>query len=254
MDAAYLVKIIYSLLFPPALLWLMLVGLTVYTFFNSKRGLSYLLMFISIMYYLSSISFVGAMLTKQIDKQLTYPDEISGDVIVMLGEGAIMDARSVDDQGELKSATALNVLVTMKLYQKLKVPIILSGGKGLGVGWAGNEADISKRYLMAMNIPEKMIILDNKSRTTLENARESKVIMQRNGFKKPLLVASSWHIPRAVELFKQQGVQVTPLPTLYQPPVKHHWTLFDFIPSGLGFNSVQAGLKELLGKFQANIM
>ncbi|MFD2611109.1 YdcF family protein [Paenibacillus gansuensis] len=250
MDFAYIIKIIYTLMFPPSLLWLVLSGLAVYTFWKKRRRFGYVLLALSIFSYITTCSFTGYLLNRSLDTQLVYPQNIEGDVIIVLGEGASLRVQSVDDIGELQPNSALNVLVAMKLYRKLHVPILLSGGQGLGVSSAGNESDISRRYLLSMGVPERMILTDNGSRTTLENARASKRILEQEGFNRPILVASAFHMERAVTLFTEEGMNVLPVPSLLQPKVVHRFNLFDFIPSSAGSFAVQRGIKEMLGRLQ----
>jgi uncharacterized SAM-binding protein YcdF (DUF218 family) len=245
------IKIIYSLIFPPAIFVIIVFALSIYFYSKaSTRRLSYLLFFVSILFYLSSCSFIGEKMVSQVENKYPFPSSISGDCIVMLGQGARGDVITVDGKGELTSETAVNVITALKLYNTLKLPIILSGGTPEGVKGAGNESQIAKRDLIAMQVPADKIIMDDKSRTTQENAKNSAVILNKMGFKHPILVTSSNHMSRSVELFKKEGIDVLALPTLYETPKKISYDVFDFIPSAYGVSLVRNGLKEIIGKFQ----
>lgn len=246
-----LIKIMYSLVFPPGIFVILVFGLAIYLYFKgSSRKLAYFLFLVAIVFYLSSCTFIGEKMVGQVENQYSFPSSISGDCIVMLGQGAAADIITVDGKGELTSETAINVITALKLYNKLKVPILLSGGAPEGVKGAGNESQIAKRDLIAMQVPEAMIIMDDKSRTTQENAKNSAVLIQRNGFKRPILVTSTTHMARSVELFKKEGINVLALPTLYKAPQKLEHDIFDYIPSVGGVSLVRNGLKEILGRFQ----
>jgi uncharacterized SAM-binding protein YcdF (DUF218 family) len=248
---AVLIKIIYSLVFPPGIFVILVFGLAIYFYVKaSSRKLAYILFLVSILFYLSSCTFIGEKMVGQVENQYTFPSTISGDCIVMLGQGAVADVITVDGKGELTSETSINVITALKLYNMLKIPILLSGGSPDGVKGAGNESQIAKRDLLAMQVPEAMIIMDDKSRTTQENAINSAVLIQKNGFKQPILVTSTTHMARSVELFKKEGVEVLALPTLYKAPQKIEHDIFDYIPSVSGVSLVHNGLKEILGKFQ----
>jgi uncharacterized SAM-binding protein YcdF (DUF218 family) len=245
------IKIIYSLVFPPAIFVILVFALSIYFYLKpSTRRLSYFLFFASIMFYLSTCSFVGDKMVSNVENQYPFPSHIVGDSIVMLGQGASGDVITVDGKGELSSETAVNVITALKLYNSLKLPIILSGGAPEGVQGAGNESQLSKRALLAMQVPEDMIFMDDKSRTTQENAENSKVILNQMGLKHPILVTSSTHMSRSVELFKKEGIEVLALPTQYEAPKKEQHDIFDFIPSVNGVSLVRIGLKEIIGKFQ----
>jgi uncharacterized SAM-binding protein YcdF (DUF218 family) len=245
------IKILYSLIFPPAIFVIIVFALSFY-FYTKKttRRLSYILFLISILFYLSSCSFIGEKMVSQVANQYPFPDHISGDSIVMLGQGARGDIITVDGNGELTSDTAINVITALKLYNELKLPIILSGGTPEGVKGAGNESQISRRALIAMQVPADKIIMDDKSRTTQENAKNSAAILNNRGLKHPILVTSSTHMSRSVELFKKEGIDVLALPTQYETPKKVKNDVFDFIPSAYGISMVRNGLKEIIGKFQ----
>jgi uncharacterized SAM-binding protein YcdF (DUF218 family) len=189
-------------------------------------------------------------MVSQVENKYPFPSSISGDCIVMMGQGARKDVITVDGQGELTSETAVNVITALKLYNKLKLPIILTGGAPEGEQGAGNESQISKRDLIAMQVPEDKIIMDDKSRTTQENAKNSAVILKKMGYKHPILVTSSNHMARSVELFKKEGIEVLALPTQYEAPKKIKHDIFDYIPSVYGGSLVRNGLKEIIGKFQ----
>jgi uncharacterized SAM-binding protein YcdF (DUF218 family) len=245
------IRIIYSLIFPPAIFVILVFALSIYLYAKaSTRRLSYILFLVSILFYLSSCSFIGEKMISQVENKYPFPNSISGDCIIMLGQGAQGDVITVDGKGELTSETAVNVITTLKLYNLLKLPIIISGGAPEGVHGAGNESQISKRDLIAMQVPEDKIIIDDKSRTTQENAKNSAVILNRMGFKHPILVTSSTHMSRSVELFKKEGVEVLALPTQYEAPKKVKHDIFDFIPSVYGVSLVRTGLKEMIGMFQ----
>jgi uncharacterized SAM-binding protein YcdF (DUF218 family) len=245
------IKIIYSLIFPPAIFVILVFALSIYFYLKaSTRRISYILFFVSILFYLSSCSFVGDKMVSQVENKYPFPVSIKGDCIVMLGQGARGEVITVDGKGELTSETAVNVITALKLYNTLKLPIILSGGTPVGVQGAGNESQIAKRDLIAMQVPEDKIMMDDKSRTTQENAKNSAVIFHKMGFKHPILVTSSTHMARSVELFKKEGIEVLALPTQYETPKKIKYDVFDFIPSAYGVSLVRDGLKEIIGKFQ----
>jgi uncharacterized SAM-binding protein YcdF (DUF218 family) len=61
---------------------------------------------------------------------------------------------------------------------------------------------------MEMGIPGKDIIEECGSKDTSENARYTKQIIEKRGFKSPILVTSAYHMKRAVFLFEKQGTEI----------------------------------------------
>lgn len=93
------------------------------------------------------------------------------------------------------------------LYATQRAPIILlSGGNG--------DAIRMQREISRQGVPPSAIRTETTSRTTYENAVNSSKILQHEGEHRILLVTSRMHMPRALALFKHQGIEVTPAPSL----------------------------------------
>lgn len=244
----YVIKIIYGFLLPPGTFILFLLGLAIYLYVKKTRGLAFVSFAAAAVFYIVSCNAFAQLIEKRNDNVYPLPENLSGDCIVMLGEGATGDNITIDGRGELSGNTALNVITVLKIYNKTKLPIILSGGTS--VLQSGNEALLSRRELLAMHIPDNKIMVESQSRTTQENAKFTAAILARMGWSHPILVTSAGHMARSVELFKKEGIAVTPLPTLYSPNNELSYTLFDFIPSANGLTQVSYRLKELLGRLQ----
>ncbi len=95
-------------------------------------------------------------------------------------------------------------------YYKLNpdVKIIVSGGQGIGEPIT--EAEAMKRYLVKHNIPENVILKEERSTSTYENMLYSKKIYE-NTIGKPLskvmIVTNDFHMFRAKILAKRAGLK-----------------------------------------------
>ena len=92
----------------------------------------------------------------------------------------------------------------IEIYKKSSVPakIILSGGQGSDEKIS--EAEAMKRYCLDKEIPSKDLIKEDKSKTTLENLKNSKTIINgRSGDKNAVLVTSNYHVYRALRYCKK---------------------------------------------------
>ena len=68
-------------------------------------------------------------------------------------------------------------------------------------------------------MPEEAILIENESRNTEENARyAAKMLADRPGRRRVLLVTSSWHMRRALLMFRRHAgdVEVVPAPIDYE--------------------------------------
>ncbi|MFD2873080.1 YdcF family protein [Mucilaginibacter ximonensis] len=91
--------------------------------------------------------------------------------------------------------------------------ILISGGSGMLSPGAFREGAYVKTQLEKLNIPDSLILIENNSKNTYENAKFTKVILDKSGLKGPyLLVTSAFHMRRSLMLFKHAGLEVDPYP------------------------------------------
>ena len=70
----------------------------------------------------------------------------------MLGGGATLDTSGVNVKGNLSGTAANRLLTCAKLYNKLHVPVIISGGKVYE--FTGDEARICRNILINLGVKE----------------------------------------------------------------------------------------------------
>lgn len=98
------------------------------------------------------------------------------------------------------------------LYNKNKVNyIILTGGNGKGKNISDSE--IAKNYIMMSGIPEEVILIEKKSKFTIENLIESKKIMDANSLKTALIISDPLHMKRSIKLAEKININCKPSPT-----------------------------------------
>jgi uncharacterized SAM-binding protein YcdF (DUF218 family) len=84
---------------------------------------------------------------------------------------------------------------------------IVSGARGADE--IDSEAAVMRNYLMRQGIPEHIIILEDRSFTTMQNLTFSHQIMQQQGWQTALIVTNPFHIYRSLVIAKQIGLQAT---------------------------------------------
>jgi len=107
------------------------------------------------------------------------------------------------------------VLETARLFRDCKKAsatclILASGGDPAHHGVA--ESDVIEGDLINLGVPKEDILTEEKSNTTYENAKFSKVILQREMPDLTVLVTSRPHLPRALGLFEWFGMHPLPAP------------------------------------------
>ena len=215
----YFLKFGASWVLPPGIFIVALFALAWYAW--KKRGekkIAALLFALTFVFYLLCTSFVAERTLGWLEQAYLPPAEPKGDVIIMLGGGAMPDSPDVDGVGALCSSPANRLLTAVRLQRKLGVPILLSGGQVYED--TGAEAKIARRMLIDLGVPEEQILVETRSINTTQNARYSAEILREHGLSRPILVTSAFHMKRAVLNFEKQGIDVVPYPADYQ--VTHH--------------------------------
>lgn len=246
----YIVKLIYYWLLPPGIIILLALVLGMLCRKQTKKCLLYLP---ALLLFLVSIRPVSNAIIQPLETAYSQPstmelkkqDKI--DAIVVLGGGSIGGVQDFDGVGQVPGGSANRLLAGVRLHKAIKKPIILSGGTVFA--HTGCEADIEHRVLKACGIKEKYIFKEAKSRNTVENARFTHKLCNEKGFKRVLLVTSAFHMPRSVEIFKREGMDVIPYPTDYRTDKETVYDIFAFVPSAYNMDNVTLALKEYLGIF-----
>jgi uncharacterized SAM-binding protein YcdF (DUF218 family) len=101
---------------------------------------------------------------------------------------------------------------TLYLYQQGKIRNILISG-GSGIKDRRGEACFMRDALLAAGIPDSVILVEDKSRNTAENALYSKTLIDSAvPGADCLLITSALHIPRALACFRKAGIQADTFP------------------------------------------
>lgn len=240
----YILKIIASLLLPPGIF---IVGLLVATFYlwRKNKSIAKVLLVITTLLYLSSMPYLSNALLSSWEWRYTPPQNLEGDVIIMLSGGATLDTPNVDGVGHLTGGAANRLLTVARLAQENELPIIISGGKVFSD--SGSEAQIGKRILMGLGIEEQRIIIEENSLNTDQNAILTKKIMQARNYSKPILVTSAFHMERSVLNFSKQGIIVVPYPTDYKVSRKNDFYFNKLTPKAYALENTNIFLWEWLG-------
>ena len=134
------------------------------------------------------------------------------DGIIVLGGAISPDVSAARDEVALNEA-AERLTVAAELARRYPdARILLSGGSAALIYDEGAEALLALRLLQDLGIARARILLEDRSRNTVENAVFSKVIAQPKSGERWLLVTSAHHLPRAVGVFRKVGFPVAPYP------------------------------------------
>lgn len=98
--------------------------------------------------------------------------------------------------------------------------VILTGGTGEGNIYS--DAFIAMEYARSKGLPEKAILLEEKSTVTEENIFFSKEIMDENNLKTAIIVSDPLHMKRAMKMAENCGLKAfsSPTPTTMYKTIK----------------------------------
>lgn len=246
----YLLKFLYAFLLPPGLFIVLLLLAAVWLYLRVNRKAGYTLLAAALLLYAASIPLVSDPIMRSLENRYAVPAKPDGDVYVMLTGGAIGGIAGTAGEGQLSGSTLQRVVTVAELYKQRPLPILVSGGQVYEN--TGNEGQLSKRTLLRLGVPEKDILLDDTSRTTQENAENSKALLTKNGLNRPILVTSAFHMARSVKHFEARLVKVTPYPTDFRtsPDTLPRTFLQTWTPKSGSMDDMAVAFKEYLGMLQ----
>jgi uncharacterized SAM-binding protein YcdF (DUF218 family) len=148
---------------------------------------------------------------------------------------------------EINLGRAGRVWYAAKLFHAGKAPLVLLSGGGDLEHQAFSEARAMAVFLQDLGVPAQAVVMEETSRNTRQNAVFSAAMLKARGIEQILLVTSALHMPRALALFKAQGLQVTQAPTDFEAGKEPPSGLLAWLPDAGALNSSALAMKELVG-------
>ena len=241
----YLIKFCYQWILPPAIFILILTCITLYMYRRHAPGRTALAI-VTLLLYVFSLRLPAMLLMQPLEYAIPQPQSPKGDVLLMLGNGAIGDVPDITGMGQPSGTMGKNMLMTLRLHKTLNLPILISGGTVFED--AGNEASIASREFPEMGVPKDKLFSEGGSRNTVENARLSKKICDEHGWTRPIVTVVALQAPRTAKIFEREGMDVTIYPTHYRAGASWHFhPVLDLIPDGGNLSNSAAAIREYIG-------
>ena len=165
--------------------------------------------------------------------------------IVVLGAGVITTAPPLRPEPALTD-TSDRLWHAARLYHRGLAPrIIVSGGSYAAQrgAQAQTEAEAMREVLVDLDVPADRIVLEGNSLNTIDNIREVRTLV---GSERVALVTSGFHMPRALRLARQAGLNVEAFPTDWRivPLFRAEWETF--LPSVDAIVNATIALREYM--------
>ena len=135
------------------------------------------------------------------------------DALLVLGTPTEMD-------GTLTAAQRWRVDEAIREYRAGRARYILFTGGPTNHGFV--EADTMARYALQQGIPSSALLEERRAMTTVENIRDSQVILDAHGLKRVEVISSAEHLPRAALLLERSHLlwQTHAAPTPGRSPLQ----------------------------------
>lgn len=238
-------KIIAAFLLPPGCLILLLAGCAIFQIKRRRAVIALCFILPALLLWVLSSTYVSELLFASLEQGLSIPAHPRGDVIVLLGGGLHDRVPDLSGSGAPSENMLPRVVTAVRLQRRLGVPVLISGGSAYGN--RSPEAPVVRRFMIDLGVPSDRILIEDKSRDTIENARFSRNILAQKGFKKPLLVTSAYHMRRSIEAFRKAGIEVTPVPSSFHTVPGRAPVWADWFPDSGALESTSTALREHLG-------
>ncbi len=161
--------------------------------------------------------------------------------IVVLG-GMSYSNEKIPITSQLSNTSIARLIEGIRIHRKIPgSTLILSGGRSRYD--PATDADYMSQVAVALGVDAKDIITENISKNTYEEATIIKGIARDERF---VLVTSAAHMPRAMALFRNLGMEPIPAPTDYRLKISFGWHLREFIPRVDGLRLTKAATYEYL--------
>lgn len=143
--------------------------------------------------------------------EVSVPQPSGYDGIIVLGAQVLPTGEpSVQLQWRLDQAIAC--------YRAAPCYIVACGAKGPNE--PEPEGDVMRRVLLQAGLAQEHVISDPRSANTRENIANAWDILQRLGCEKPLIVTSDYHLPRALALARDAGLEAQGVGSPCRPGVR----------------------------------
>jgi uncharacterized SAM-binding protein YcdF (DUF218 family) len=211
------------------------------------------ILFFSVLWLLiTGTKFIPDLMVYGLEKQYPalMPDSaLMNKPVMVLGGGSVYDI-SISPQDRLSSNSLARLNEGIRLYHAFDRPIMVFSGYSLKNGVT--QAAITRDAAVSLGIPKEKIFILEQPSTTEEEALAYKNIF---GQKNPdlILVTSDIHMPRAMYLFRQAGLDPVPAPSDHILRKDHTHDTFWWSSHKNNFDKFSAAMHEYIGLVWAKL-
>lgn len=148
------------------------------------------------------------------------------------------------------------ILHGIRLYKAKKAPLLVfSGGRVAWRGGGNPESADMAAIATAWGVPASAIAQDPTSLNTYQNAVNVKALLAERDLNHILLVTSAMHMPRALAIFRHQGMNAIAAPTDFLVSAQsveeisgsRQGVMLSLLPDASNLFQISRAIKEYLG-------
>jgi uncharacterized SAM-binding protein YcdF (DUF218 family) len=185
------------------------------------RSLAFLIAGLATLLAFSTEPVAAALVARTESPERTFRPGEPYDAAIVLGGVLDAEATRILGQPQYSDGGARVLAVAELLRSGAARDVLVSGGSGNQENGVLSEAELIEENLIQLGVPREHIVVEKESRNTRENAIDSKPIIERQGWKRLVLVTHAAHMPRAVGCFRAVGIEVDTYPVGYHPLPAH---------------------------------
>jgi len=207
-----------------------------------------LVMAVVLLLVICGLSPLGNMLLYPLESRFPSWDPARGapDGIIVLGASIEADLSAAHGTPVVRNAPDRIIAAAALAHRYPNARVVFSGGSANLLSNDAREADFAGEVFEGLGIAKSRLIMERRSRNTLENAEFSKALVGPKPGERWLLVTSAFHMPRSVGLFRKAGFPVEAYPVDWR--VGGRDGLFAFSNLALeGLWRTDAGMREWMG-------
>ena len=170
------------------------------------------------------------------------PSESSADVAIVLGAAAWGNKPSPVYRERINEA--------ISLYKRRRIRRIIFTGGTSKEGFP-SEAEVGQKFAISNAIPSWAILVDVDSRSTIQNLRCAKDLMDKSGLHTALLVSDPMHMKRAMAMAADLGSHARQAPTS-SSRFQSLLTQTQFLSRETWLNMEYMVLRQMLPKFNTD--
>lgn len=239
-------KSISAFILPPGIFALVIVMVACLMIYRNRWRLGVVNLTVGLMLWALSTFPVANFLIQELEADFPLPIHPSGDVIILLGGGVIDRVPDLTGKATPSPLMMGRVVTAARLYQRLRLPIIVTGGRG-NYDDAVAESSVVKRFLVDLGVPANRIIEENRARDTAQNARLTAVMCRQLNLSEPILLTSAYHLKRARMAFDAANLPIIPFPASFLGSRNVPFTWIYCLPHISHFRTSAIALHEYVG-------